>query len=79
MSERIDPKRLQGELIIDQIEGRREASPHSPRWRPADFSFQLSGVIDLRSGAEQVSNASLPASIAGQSHNPHESKEKNES
>ena len=77
MTEQIDPKWPQVERSIEQIEGSREAPLH-PRWRIADFRFQLSGVMDLRSGEEHVSNASSPVSIAGQLRNPHESKKRNE-
>ena len=75
MTERIDSKLPQVVGLVARSEGQRETPPHSPRWRSADFSFRLTGVMDLRSGAEQVSNASSPASRTEQSRNPHESED----
>jgi len=62
MTERIDSKSSREEQAGNQIDRLWEALAHSPRWKSADFSFRLSGVIDLRSASGNAAGTSLPAS-----------------
>jgi len=64
----------QSERATHQIEGSQEVPPHL-RWRAADFRFRLTGVMDLRSGAEQASIALSPALRTDQPHNTDESED----
>lgn len=62
MNEQLNLEGPKEEPKSTRIEGSFEDYLCSPRWKPADFRFGLSGIIDLRSTSGSGGSAPMPVS-----------------